>query len=339
MHTSHRSTLFPARRLLVALLSTMAVAGCSTGGGSGASDTRTRAAAMAPMSDATSSEPAQAPLSTTAADWTPVADALGFTGSLQGGVVYRVPLVRRDLTVTTDGVQIKPGLSLGGYAAFARYSDGSMLMGDLVVTEAELPKVTDALQAAGLEQTALHKHLLTQNPAIWWTHIHGMGDPVKLAQGLKAVLAATGIKPPPAAATPSPSPAPLDLDTAGIDVALGRHGTTDGGVYKFTVARKEQVTAAGHVLPPQLGLTTGIGFQPTGGGKAAINGDFVMTGPESQNVIAALRRGGIGIVEVHNHSMDEQPRLFYVHFWAVGDGVTLAKALRPALDATDPAAP
>lgn len=228
---------------------------------------------------------------------------------------------------------IKPGLSLGGYAAFAKYRHTIMLMGDLVVTETELPTVTDTLQSAGIAQTALHKHLLEQSPPIWWTHIHAMGDPVKLSQGLKAALAATAIPP---ASPPSPSQPPIDLDTAGIDKALGRHGTADGGIDKFTIARKDTITdGAGHVLPAAFGITTGINFQPLGARRAAINGDFVMTAPEVQKVIQALRSGGIAIVELHNHDLDEQPRLFYMHFWATGDGVTLAKALRPALDATN----
>ncbi|WP_433453608.1 DUF1259 domain-containing protein [Streptomyces sp. CA-142005] len=276
----------------------------------------------------------QQAVQTTEKDWKPVADALGRTGTLMKGTVYHVALPRKDLKVTTEGVTVKPGLSLGGYANFAKYHDGAMLMGDLVVTEDELPKVTDALQAAGIEQTALHKHLLQQSPAIWWTHVHAMGDPVKLAQGLKSALDATAI--PPASPPPATQP-PIALDTAGIDKALGRKGTADGGIYKFTVARKQAVNDGTHVLPAALGLTTGINFQPLGGNKAAINGDFVMTAPEVQKVIQALRKGNIDIVELHNHSLTDQPRLFYMHFWATADGVTLAKALRPALDATAPA--
>jgi hypothetical protein len=158
-----------------------------------------------------------------------------------------------------------------------------------------------------------------------------MGDPVTIAQGVKAALDATAI-PAPTAAGPQP---PVNLDTAGIDKALGRKGTADSGLYKFTIARREMIVSDGHMLPPGLGVTTGINFQPVGGGKAAINGDFVMTAPEVQKVIQALRKGGISLVELHNHSFTEQPRLFYAHFWAVDDGVTLATALRTALDATN----
>lgn len=155
---------------------------------------------------------------------------------------------------------------------------------------------------------------------------------MKLAENLKAALEATAI--PPAAAPPAQQP-PVELDTAGIDNALGRKGTAEGGLYKFTLARKETITDEGHELPPATGVTTGINFQPVGAGKAAINGDFVMTGPEIQKVIHALRQGGIDMVEVHNHTLTEQPRLCYAHFWAVDDGVTLTKTLRTAVDATN----
>lgn len=275
---------------------------------------------------------AHPPVATTDADWKPVTDTLGRTGKFgDDNTVYRIPLTRSDLHVTSDNVEIKPGLSLGGYAAFAKYDDGAMMMGDLVVTEQELPKVTDALQSHGIAQTALHKHLLQQNPPVWWTHIHAMGDPAQMAQGLKAALDATAIPP----ATPSSGPQPVDLDTAGIDNALARTGTADGGLFKYSIARKDTIVDGGNVAPPTFGTTTGINFQPVGGGRAAINGDVVMTEGEVQKVIQALRKGGIQIVELHNHSVTEQPRLFYMHFWAVDDGVTLAKALRPALDATN----
>ncbi|EST35083.1 DUF1259 domain-containing protein [Streptomyces roseochromogenus] len=330
---SPRSLTKPAAGTAAALL-LVTGAGLLTGCG-----TQTRSTADNAMNAAAIQTDAphghlQQPVQTTEKDWKPVADALGRTGTLMKGTVYHIALPRKDLKVTTEGVAIKPGLSLGGYANFAKYHDGTMLMGDLVVTEDELPKVTDALQAAGIEQTALHKHLLQQSPAIWWTHVHAMGDPVKLAQGLKSALDATAIPP---ASPPPPTQPPIALDTAGIDKALGRKGTTDGGIYKFTVARNQTVNDGTHVLPPALGLTTGINFQPLGGNKAAINGDFVMTAPEVQKVIQALRKGNIDIVELHNHSLTDQPRLFYLHYWATADGVTLAKALRPALEATDPA--
>jgi hypothetical protein len=307
--------------LLTALLAVTVVAGCSS-----SSNTSTTTMSM----------PAggiHKPVATTDSDWKPVTDTLGRTGKFgDNNTVYRIPLVRSDLQVQSQGVAIKPGLSLGGYAAFGKYEDGTMVMGDLVVTEAELPKVTDALHANGIQQTALHKHLLEQSPQIWWTHIEAMGDPAQLAKGLKAVLAATSIVP--AAAPPAQQPA-VDIDTAGVDAALGRKGSADGGLFKYTLARAETISNNGHVLPPTFGVTTVINFQPVGGGKAAINGDFAMIGTEVNKVIEALRAGGIEVVELHNHMLADDPHLFYLHYWAVNDAVTLAKALRSALDATN----
>jgi biotin operon repressor len=315
----HRAALSTVAVLLAA------VAGCT-------SRPAQAPAQPAPSGAQQTTQGQQQPVATKDADWAGVSQVLSRPGKLTD-TVYRVPLVRSDLSITSQGVAVKPGLSLGGYATFTRYADAGLMMGDLVVTETEVPKVIDALQAHGIELTALHKHLLEHSPPVWWIHVHAMGDPTQLAQGLKAALDATAIP------APTPAPAvqpPVDVNTAGIDAALGRKGTADGGIYKFTVARNQTITAAGnHVLPAGLGLTTSINFQPVGAGKAAINGDFALTGEEINPVIAALRKGGIAIVEVHNHSLDEQPRLFYLHFWAVDDAVTLAKALRPALDATN----
>jgi hypothetical protein len=316
MPGSHRS-LRSATLLTTALLA-VALAGC------GSSET---------SHTGTHGDGTHRPVTTSNADWKSVTDALGRTGKFgDSNTVYRIPLVRSDLQVVTVGVPIKPGLSLGGYVAFAKYDDATMVMGDLVVTEAELPKVTDALQSHGIEQTALHKHLLEQSPQVWWTHIHAMGDPAKLAAGVKAALDATAIAP---AAAPSAQQPPVDLDTAGIDVALGRKGNSDGGLYKFNLARQDTIVDDGHVVPPTFGVTTTVNFQPLGEGKAAINGDVVMTGPEVQKVIQALRAGNISLVTVHNHSLTDEPRLFYLHYWAVDDAVTLANAMRAALDATN----
>ena len=270
MPGSHRP--LRSATLLAAALLAVALAGCGN-----SNDT---------SHPGTHGEGTHRPVTTSDADWTSVTDALGRTGKFgDSNTVYRIPLVRSDLQVVTVGVPIKPGLSLGGYVAFAKYDDATMVMGDLVVTEAELPKVTDALQSHGIEQTALHKHLLEQSPQVWWTHIHAMGDPAKLAAGIKAALDATAIAPP--AAPPAQQP-PVDLDTAGIDAALGRKGNPDGGLYKFNLARQDTIVDGGHLVPPTFGVTTTVNFQPLGEGKAAINGDIVMTGPEVQKVIQAL---------------------------------------------------
>ncbi|WP_326766315.1 DUF1259 domain-containing protein [Streptomyces sp. NBC_01591] len=273
------------------------------------------------------------PVPTEMADWADVAQALGRPGNMLRNTTYHTAFPRRDLLVVSDGVLVTPGLALGTHVAFVRYADGStMVMGDVVVTENELQRVTDAWQANGIEQTALHKHLLSQTPDIWWIHVHGHGhDAVALARGLRAGFDRTGT---PAPEPPRPS-APVDLDTAGMEAALGAKGSTEGGLYKILFVRRETITDGHLVLPPGLGSTSAFNFQPLGGGRAALSGDCAMLADEVPHVLKALRRGGIKLVELHNHHLSESPRLFFTHFWAVGDGVELARALRPAVDATN----
>ncbi|MGW2108454.1 DUF1259 domain-containing protein [Streptomyces sp. NPDC001948] len=273
------------------------------------------------------------PVPTALDDWADVAKALGRGGNMLRDTTYHTGFPRRDLLVVSDGVVVTPGLALGTHVAFVRYADGStMVMGDVVVTEDELQHVTDAWQAHGIEQTALHKHLLSQTPDLWWTHVHGHGhDAVALARGLRAGFDRTGTPPP---ERPLP-PAPVDLDIAGMEAVLGAKGSTEDGLYKVLFVRRETIADGHLILPPGLGSTSAFNFQPLGGGRAALSGDCAMRADEVPHVLKALRRGGIKLVELHNHHLSEDPRLFFTHFWAVGDGVALARALRSAVDATD----
>lgn len=270
------------------------------------------------------------PVVTRPADWRPVTDVLGGQGGLGAdGLVYRVTFPRYDLNLSSYGVS---GLVEASYAAFARYPDGStMLMGDVVATEAELQHVTDVLQAHDLRQSAIHKHLLAHRPTLWWTHVHAVApDPVVLAGAMRAALDATATPVPHA---PDTAP-PAGLDTAAVDVVLGAKGTNADG-YRFAFARAETIGDDGRVVPPAMGVTTQITFRSAGGGRVAVSGDFVMTADEVQQVIKTLRHGGIDVVELHNHSLSDQPRLFYLHFWAVGDAVALARTLQNAKAATN----
>ncbi|MFF2326762.1 MULTISPECIES: DUF1259 domain-containing protein [unclassified Streptomyces] len=273
------------------------------------------------------------PVPTRLADWAGVARALGRTGDMLRGTTYHTGFPRRDLHVVSEGVVVTPGLALGTHVAFVRYADGStMLMGDVVITEGELQPVSDAWQAHGIEQTALHKHLLAQTPDIWWTHVHAHGhDAVAMARGLRAGFDRTGTPP----ALPPGRPAPVDLDTVAMEKALGAKGSVEDGLYKVVFVRRETIADRHLILPPGLGSTSAFNFQPLGGGRAALSGDCVMLAHEVQHVLKALRRGGIKLVELHNHHLAEDPRLFFTHFWAVGDGVDLARAVRHAVDATN----
>jgi hypothetical protein len=266
-------------------------------------------------------------------DWKQVDDVLGRTAAVSGDV-HRYGFPRTDLTVTLDGVTIRPALALGGWVAFKPAHGGAMVMGDLVLLETEISPVMAKLIENDIEITAVHNHILRGNPATFYMHIGGHGDPVKLAIALRTALVASKTPlAPPAAAAPSPA---IDLDTAQLDRIIGAKGQATGGVYQFAVPRRDPITDSGmQITPPgPMGVATAINFQPTGGGKAAITGDFVLTGDEVKEVVKALRSNGIDVTAIHSHMLTEQPRLIFLHFWANDDAIRLAQGLRAALDQT-----
>src|SRR5438874_9191427 len=264
-------------------------------------------------------------------DWKKVDAALGRTGADMPGGVHRYGLPRSDLAVSVDGVPIKPALALGGWVAFEAAHGGAMVMGDLVLTETEIKPVMTKLLDGGLEVTALHNHLLRADPATFYMHVGGHGDPVKMAETIRAALALS--KTPAEYGQAAPAMA-LDLPTAQLDEILGVKARATGGVYQFSVPRRDPITENGMNVPGAMGSANAVNFQPTGQGKAAITGDFVVTADEVNPLIRALRAGAIEVTAIHSHMLDEQPRLFFVHFWANDDALKLANAIRAALDKT-----
>ena len=267
-------------------------------------------------------------------DWKAVEQALGRSGQLQGDGAYKFGLPRGDLKVTVDGVQVKPTLALGSWVAFSSPGQDAMLMGDLVLAEDEVSPVMLALEENGLQITALHNHVLHETPRVMYMHIVGHGDAVKLAGSVRHVMALTKT---PAPTQPPTTPPAFDLDTTAIDQVLGHKGKVNGGVYQVGVPRAEKITEAGMPVPGSMGVATALNFQPTGAGKAAVTGDFVLLGTEVNPVIRALRQNAIQVTAIHSHMLEEQPRLFFMHFWANDDAVKLAKGLRAALDNTNSA--
>jgi len=264
-------------------------------------------------------------------DWKQVDAGLGKSGTLQPDGAYKVGMPRSDLHVTIGGVAVKPTLALGSWVAFKQVSDTeAMLMGDLVLLESEVGPVLGKLQDGGIEQTALHNHVLHESPRVMYMHIGGHGAPAKLAAAVHAALALT--KTPLGAPSPAAPAGGFGVDTAQIGQIIGYRGKVNSGVYQVGVPRAEQITADGIDVPPSMGLATAINFQPTGGGKAAITGDFVLLGNEVNLVIRALRDNGIAITALHSHMLTDSPHLFFVHFWANDDALKLAHGLRAALD-------
>ena len=271
---------------------------------------------------------------TQAPSWSAVDSALGRSGGAQPGGVMKYSFPRSDLQVTAAGVQLKPALALGSWLAFKAVGGGHvMAMGDLVLTEDEITPVMRALQAGGVEQTAVHNHVLHETPRVMYMHISAHGDATTIARAVRSALAESRTP----LGTPSAPSAPsaADLDTAGIARALGVAGKLNGVVYQVSVPRRETIREGKHEIPPAMGVATAINFQPTGGGKAAITGDFVMRASEVNDVIRALQQGGIESTALHSHMLTEEPRLFFMHFWANDDAVRLAGVLRTALAKTN----
>jgi hypothetical protein len=274
--------------------------------------------------------------------WKPVEDALGRKGTVNPGGVLKFSFPRSDLRVVLNGVILKPALALGSWVAFKRIGDHVMVMGDLVLLDGEVASVMGSLQQNGVEQTALHNHLLRESPRVMYMHIRAIGNAVRIARAVRTALEFTQTPLAPAAAAPvaaaaAAAPAPpaaLDLDTGAIAKIMGVRGKVNGGVYQLTFPRIEKIRQEKVDLPPSMGIATAINFQSTGAGKAAIAGDFVLLGKEVNPVIWALSENGIDVTAIHSHMIGEEPRLFFMHFWANDDVAKLARGLRAALERT-----
>ena len=236
-------------------------------------------------------------------EWKKV-DAILGRAPAQSGEVHRYAFPRGDLAVTHDGVTLKPAFALGGWLAFMAMGDGATVMGDLVLTEAEVNPVMTALLANGMEVTAVHNHFLRASPPTFYIHVGGHGDPVKMAETIRAALAMS--KTPLELAPPAAgAPAALDLDTTKLDEAIGVKGRVNGGVYQFGVPRADTVTEGGMAVPAIMGAVNVLNFQPTGGGKAAIAGDIIVLGKEVTPLVSTLRANGIEVTAIHNHMLGD----------------------------------
>jgi hypothetical protein len=261
------------------------------------------------------------------ADLSKVESVLGQKGQMQeGAMIFRFP--RTDIKVTIGGEPVPTALGFGGWTAWTSMKDEAMVMGDLVLLQEEVNPVISALAEANINISAIHNHFISENPRIMFMHIDGIGNPEVLARGLGNALAKTGIpKPQP---TQTSTEIPLSLNTARIETVIGQKGQAGGGVFKITIGRPG-VTMRGMELTSSMGLNTWASFIGTDE-KAHVAGDVAMTAREVNPVIRALRRGGIDVVAVHNHMLDEEPRIFFLHYWGTGPAEQLARALREAFD-------
>ncbi len=248
--------------------------------------------------------------------------ALGRSGRMQAGDVYRVGFPRNDLRVEVDGVALKPGLALGSYAVFKQYGSSVLMMGDLVLLPSEIASVMTSLEKNGIQITALHNHLLRANPPVFYMHYMGMGDATMLATALRQglQLSATPLGP----AAPATSPEPVWFENA-VEHTLDHQGKLAGGVLSISVPRAVDEMTGGLSIPPAMGTSEVMNFQDAGNKRVATTGDFSLTADEVNPVTRALRDHNIEVEALHMHMLDDSPRLFYLHFWAVGDPTAVAR--------------
>jgi hypothetical protein len=262
--------------------------------------------------------------------WGPVEQAMGMKGDVSddGVITFTIP---RNLNVTLDGIRLAPGSDMSHEFSFMRSGEGSMMVGEIMLREDEVPGVTQELLGAGITETALHNHLLRETPHIMWLHVHANGDPVKLAETLIAIIRPLDKSP----ASTSPGAPVSQLDTARLDAIIGTRGKAEDGVYVYSIPRADKINMGGVELLPDMDISTRVSFQPAGQGKAAVIGEFVLEKSEVGPVLATLSDNGVEVTALHSHMLDEQPRLFYMHCWAVGDPAVIAGSMRKALDKTN----
>src|SRR3954471_18221026 len=246
--------------------------------------------------------PAPTPAHSATPDWPTVAATIGRTGALLPRGAYRVDFPRADLVVKVDGIRLDPAFALGSFAAFDPLEDSRVLVsGDLALTEGEVSPVMKRLVDGGFEITALHQHLLRAAPPVLFMHFMAHGDAGALAKTLRAALDLTGTLGPAAPA----APAPAMLDLAALDRELASKGRRAGPLVQYLYRRPEPIRDRG--MPIVAG--TSIAFQPLGGGRAAVTGDFALLPGETAAVVAALRAHDIEVTALHNHMLSEEPHL------------------------------
>jgi hypothetical protein len=260
---------------------------------------------------------------------------MGMKGKSNNGE-YKITVPQNDLSIDVDGFKIIPAMGLGTWIAFAPSKQGAMIMGDIIITETDLKPVQQEVIKQGLTITAIHNHFVRNHPNVMYMHIDGNGNTELMAQKAKAILdkvrEVRGVDP--SKGTSSNEAVQNTLDTKKLDEILGYKAEMTKGVYKYTIGRPD-VKLMEHGVPVStfLGFSTWAAFQGSPD-KAAVCGDFTMLENEVAPVIKALVENGIEVVAVHNHMVSEQPKVFFLHYWGIGNAEQLAKALRSALDQT-----
>ena len=249
---------------------------------------------------------------------------------------YKITIPQNDLNIEVDGFKIIPAMGLGTWIDFAPSANGAMVMGDIVITETDLKPVQQEIIRQGLTISAIHNHFVRNHPNVMYMHLGGSGPTEQMAQKAKAVL--DKVKEvrggDPSKGTASSEAVPNTLNTQNLDDIIGYRAEMSKGVYKYTIGRPDvDLREHGLKVTTFMGFNTWAAWQGTPE-RAAVAGDFAMLENEVAPVIKALVGNGIEVVAVHNHMVHEQPRIFFLHYWGIGNAEQLARGLKAALDKT-----
>lgn len=269
-------------------------------------------------------------------DWTDVEKVFGKKGTITDGVL-KITFPRYDLKVKIGDFIVDPGLALTSWVGFVKMDNSAMMMddnimamGDIVMLDKEVAPVVAKLVSLNLNVTAIHNHIINESPSIKYLHFSGRGSATKLAESIKSVFMVTQtplLNAPPQIQSEKP-------DWTKVEAILGKSGKQNGKLLQYGFPRNEKLTERGMEMPSYIGMATGINFQMDGN-RAAITGDFVLLADEVNPVVKALTEKGIVVTAIHNHMLYDDPRLFMLHFWAVGDPEKLAIGLKSGLDKTN----
>lgn len=262
-------------------------------------------------------------------EWKTVQNILRREGIVQDETL-KILFPRTDLSVQTGEFKMHPDFALSSWLGFKKVGRETMLMGDLVLLDAEVSPVLAKLVAIGFQVTALHNHFVGEKPTLKFMHFMGHGNASELAKKMKVLLQTTGT---PMQASP-PSDVVENPDWKTIEYTLGLTGRRKGSLLLFSVPRRETIRENGVDIPPIMGMASAIHFQPAGS-SAMTAGDLIVLPSEVNRVVQALIKNGIEVTAFHNHTIFEEPRLFSVHFVGYGNPRKLANAVKTALNRTN----
>lgn len=260
--------------------------------------------------------------------WAPIRQVFGLKGEAEGKY-FRVNFPRSDLQVHIGNDALSPRFEFTGYVGFMPVGTSQVLaMGEVILRDDEVPAALAAARQQNVNVTALHNHLIGETPRIMYMHVMAEGSPESVANRIRSIFARTATPLHPAEEKGGATP-----DWSAIDAVLGKHAEAEGSVAEYVFPRREQISEHGMRVESTGTLETAseVVFQQLGGGRVANTGELFVLPSEVEPVMRALDEHGLHVTAVHNHMVDESPRMYWIHWYTTGDGPTLARGVEAAL--------